>query len=184
MNQCTLVHDAPVALLWQLNQLPFVPISLICRFVPRPFRSSRGLAALVAALAFFIVHSAAAQFVHPGGLHTQADFAVEVARLSEEPATKKQQGDLGWVTRGAARVPGQLREALFRLLETGGTIPEGGRLIGPVRLDSGVALLWASERRPSPSWEEMSERVHEELRRRFLEELMPKESVELVDPRE
>jgi autotransporter-associated beta strand protein len=32
------------------------------------------MAALVAALAFFMVHSAAAQFVHPGGLHTQADF--------------------------------------------------------------------------------------------------------------
>lgn len=42
--------------------------------MPHPFRISRGLAALVAALAFFIVHSAAAQFVHPGGLHTQADF--------------------------------------------------------------------------------------------------------------
>jgi hypothetical protein len=115
-----------------------------------------------------------------GRLRTQADFTAEVARLSEEPGTRKQQGDLGWVTRGETRVPGQLREALFRLLDTGGTIPEGGRVLGPVRLDSGVALLWASARRPSPSWEEMSERVHEELRRRFIEELMPMEAVELV----
>ncbi len=115
-------------------------------------------------------------------LETQADFVAQVAKLSEEPRTRKEQGDLGWVTRGDARLPLQLREALFHLLDTGGTIPAGGRLLGPVRLDSGCALLWASERRASPSWEEMSERVHEELRRRFLEELMPKESVELLLP--
>jgi len=117
-----------------------------------------------------------------GRVSSQAEFAAQVERMSEEPGTKKQQGDLGWVTRGEARVPQELREALFHLLETGGTIPEQGRLIGPVRLDSGCALLWASARRASPSWEEMSERVHEELRRRFLEREMPRASVELVAP--
>ena len=115
---------------------------------------------------------------------SQAEFVSQVERLSEEPGTKKQQGDLGWVTRGESRVPAELREALFRVLETGGTIPEQGRLIGPVRLDSGCALLWASARRASPSWEEMSERVHEELRRRFLEREMPRASVELLAPNE
>ena len=113
-------------------------------------------------------------------LHTREEFVAQVAKLSEEPTTKKQQGDLGWVTRGDARVPHELREAVFQVLGTGRTIPPGGRLIGPVRLDSGCALLWVSERRPGPSWEEMSEHVHEELRRRFLEELVPKESVELL----
>lgn len=117
-------------------------------------------------------------------IRNQADFTQHVARYSEEPGTKKQQGDLGWVTRGDARVPAELREALFQAVETGGTIPEGGRLVGPVRLGSGCGLLWVSALRPSPSWEEMSERVHEELRRRFLEELMPKESVELLAPHE
>jgi hypothetical protein len=115
-------------------------------------------------------------------LHTRAEFVQQVALLSEETNTKKQQGDLGWVTRGDVRVPKELREALFHLLDTGGTIPEEGRLLGPVRLDSGVALVWAGARRASPSWEEMSERVHEELRRRFLEDLMPVESVELLQP--
>jgi len=108
------------------------------------------------------------------------EFAELVQRYSEEPNTKKQKGDLGWVTRGDARVPAPLREALFRLLDTGGTLPERGRAVGPVRLDSGVALLWATERRPSPDWEEMKEHVHEELRRRFIEELMPQSSVQLL----
>jgi hypothetical protein len=117
-------------------------------------------------------------------LTSHDEFAAQVERLSEEPGTKKQQGDLGWVTRGDPRVPKELREALFHLLETGGTIPERGRLLGPVRLDSGCALLWASARRASPSWEEMSERVHEELRRRFVEREMPRDSVELLAPHE
>lgn len=119
-----------------------------------------------------------------GKVHDLNDFAGQVARYSEEPGTKKQQGDLGWVTRGEARVPAELREALFQVIETGGTIPEAGRLVGPVQLGSGCALLWISALRPSPDWEEMSERVHEELRRRFIEELMPKESVELLTPHE
>ncbi len=107
-------------------------------------------------------------------------FVALVGRYSEEPGTKKQQGDLGWVTRGDPRVPAALREALFHVLDTGGTIPSRGRLVGPVRLDAGCALLWASGRRASPSWEEMAEHVHEELRRRFIEEIMPLASVELV----
>lgn len=107
-------------------------------------------------------------------------FTELVARFSEEPGSKKQGGDLGWVTRGETRLPVELREAMFQLLDTGGTIPDGGRLLGPIRLDSGVALLWLAGRRPSPGWEEMSERVHEELRRRLIEDVMPRESVELV----
>jgi PPIC-type peptidyl-prolyl cis-trans isomerase-like protein len=108
------------------------------------------------------------------------EFAARAERHSEEPGTRKQRGDLGWVTRGDPRVPAPLREALFHWLDTGGVIPEHGRALGPVRLDSGAALLWVSARRASPPWEEMSEHVHEELRRRFIEEVMPLESVELL----
>lgn len=111
----------------------------------------------------------------------QQTFVTLVAKHSEEPGTKKQRGDMGFVTRGEARVPAGIREELFKVLDQGATIPPQGMLVGPVRLDSGVALLWAAERRPSPSWEEMSERVHEELRRRFLEDLLPTDSVVLVE---
>ena len=64
--------------------------------------------------------------------------------------------------------------------DAGGKIPPGGRVIGPIRLDSGCALLWVSEVRSSPTWEEMAENVHEELRRRFVDELMPRSSVEVL----
>jgi hypothetical protein len=114
----------------------------------------------------------------------RAAFSELVARHSEEPGSKKQAGDLGWITRGETRLPVELREAMFHLLDTGGTIPEEGRVLGPIRLDTGVALLWLVERRASPSWEEMSERVHEELRRRLIEDVMPRESVELTATRE
>lgn len=113
-----------------------------------------------------------------------ATFTELVARHSEEPGSKKARGDLGFVTRGETRVPAEIREELFKIVDQGGTIPPRGMKLGPVRLNSGVALLWAVERRPSPSWEEMSARVHEELRRRFLEELMPMDSVELLDMKE
>jgi len=115
---------------------------------------------------------------------SEEEFRSQVARLSDDPNTRKRGGDLEWVSRGTGNVPAEIREALFHPLETGSTIPPGGKLIGPVRLSSGCALLWASELRASPSWEEMSERVHEELRRRFLEEVMPRDSVELLIPRE
>ena len=39
--------------------------------------------------------------------------------------------------------------------------------------------LYSTAVRDGPSWEIMQELVHEELRRRFLEEVMPKKSVEV-----
>jgi len=113
-----------------------------------------------------------------------ATFTEFVIKHSEEQGSKKAKGELGFVTRGETRVPAGIRDELFRVVDQGGTIPPRGMKLGPIRLESGVALLWASERRPSPSWEEMSARVHEELRRRCMEELMPIESVELLDAKE
>jgi autotransporter-associated beta strand protein len=69
-----LVHEASIALVWQLNQLPVVITRRFCRFMPHSLRYPLGAGAFVAVLTFLIVHGAAAQFVHPGGLHTQADF--------------------------------------------------------------------------------------------------------------
>ena len=70
-----------------------------------------------------------------------------------------------------------MRRAIFAHLDAGGDVPAGGRALKPVRLDSGVGLLWISEERPSPPWEVMAEYVHQELRRRFVERVLPGDSV-------
>ena len=63
-----------------------------------------------------------------------------------------------------------------------GTIPPAGRALPPVRLESGSALLWVGALRESPPWEEMSAHVHEELRRRFLRDVLGPQEVELLPP--
>jgi hypothetical protein len=108
-----------------------------------------------------------------------AGFRALCARHSEEPRSRQESGDLGFVTRTDPRLPSELCAEVFRFLESGGRIPPEGRRLGPVRLPSGAALLWLSEVRPSPPWEEMAEHVHAELRRRFLEDVLPEEEVEL-----
>jgi parvulin-like peptidyl-prolyl isomerase len=107
------------------------------------------------------------------------DFAALSAERSEEPGLRAKKGDLGWVARDDARVPAAARQAVFALLDEGDDLPPGGRLLGPLRIEAGAALLWVSELRASPSWEGMSRFVHEELRRRFLEDVMPRAAVEL-----
>jgi parvulin-like peptidyl-prolyl isomerase len=103
---------------------------------------------------------------------------VEAARaLSEDPRSKAAGGELGWVTRGGESAPPSLREAVFTRLGTGEALPEGGALVGPVRLENGAALLWLSERRSSPGWEDMRAQVRQELRRRFLADVLSAEEV-------
>ena len=102
----------------------------------------------------------------------------ELARaISEDPGTSPAGGDLGWITRGDEAIPEGIREEAFTYLGTVEAVPETGALIGPARLENGVVLIWVSERRRSPGWEEMKGYVHQELRRRFLLDVLPQEDV-------
>jgi hypothetical protein len=38
-------------------------------------------------------------------------------------------------------------------------------------------LLWVGELQPAPAWETMRERVHNELRKRLIEETLPESGV-------
>jgi hypothetical protein len=100
-------------------------------------------------------------------------FAVAALQHSEDKGTRDNGGALGTTTRGDERFPAELRELAFA--------HAGEGLVGPVRLTegvSGVALLWIGELQPAPGWEVMRERVHNELRKRLLEEtLQPNEVV-------
>jgi hypothetical protein len=53
----------------------------------------------------------------------------------------------------------------------------GEHLVGPLRLPSGVLLAWAGPRRPAPGWDIMRQHVHNELRKRFIEETLPQSDV-------
>ena len=102
------------------------------------------------------------------------DFTRLVAEHSEDPASKEKQGLLGWVPRGDERVPAAIREAVY---SEGGRDRGSGRLVGPVRLPNGVALLWVGTRRPAPGWETMRAAVHAELRKRFLDDCLRRDCV-------
>ncbi len=90
--------------------------------------------------------------------------------------TREQGGEMGWVTRGLASVPEAIRARAFRAL-TEAKGPVHGTILGPVRMQGACLLLCLGERRPAPSWETMSRNVHGELRRRFLDGVVPKSSV-------
>lgn len=115
-----------------------------------------------------------------GEITSLRGFSAASARLSEEPALRESKGELGWVTRDDPRSPEVVRETVFDFLGAGGKVPATGAMLGPTRLDTGVILTWISAVRPSPPWEEMSEHVHEELRRRFIDEVMPLRAVQRV----
>lgn len=104
-------------------------------------------------------------------IRTRDDFERLAKLRSEDPASRERGGLLGLVTSGDENAPEALREALF--------VGAGGeeRLVGPLRIPSGVLLAWAGTKRPAPGWETMREHVHNELRRRFIEDTLPQSDV-------
>jgi parvulin-like peptidyl-prolyl isomerase len=104
-------------------------------------------------------------------IKSREDFERFAKLRSEDPATRERGGLLGYITAGDENAPEPLRTALF----VGGGSPD--RLVGPVRIPAGVLLAWAGPKRPTPGWELMREHVHNELRRRFIEETLPEADV-------
>lgn len=101
------------------------------------------------------------------------DFGKVAREHSEEKNTREQDGRLGYITRGNESLPVELRDALFLAKPAA----DGTALVGPIRLQGGVCLLWVGVRRPAPGWDEMSINVHRELRKRFLDEALSRDSV-------
>ncbi|MDE0905309.1 MAG: peptidylprolyl isomerase [Planctomycetota bacterium] len=104
------------------------------------------------------------------------DFARLVGLHSDEPASKERKGFLGVITRGSHLVPETVREALWKHIDAESESSEGD-LLGPFRLQAGVLLLQIGAHRPLPTWEEMSAHVHQELRRRLVNDALPTAAV-------
>ncbi len=108
-------------------------------------------------------------------IKTLDDFKRIATTFSEDTGTNEQGGRLGYVARGALKVPEEIRGAVFGALAKGGTTH--GQVLGPIRLPNGVVLLALGERRPAPKWDTMKHNVHRELRHRFLDETLHPDSV-------
>ncbi|HIF40339.1 MAG TPA: hypothetical protein EYQ74_04490 [Planctomycetes bacterium] len=109
-----------------------------------------------------------------------ADFKRLTAEHSEDPVSRERGGSLGIVTRDTKGVPESVRKSIFAALDaarSAGVDDVSGTILGPLRFGGGTLLLALGQRRPAPTWEEMATKVQGELRRRFLVELLPPDSV-------
>ena len=114
---------------------------------------------------------------------TKAAFEARVDLMSENPASRKRKGYLGWITREGSSGPNPARAAIFEAYDSGAwrpADPENSitRLVGPVRTSEGVLLLWLGDRRPAPTWNSMVVYVHKELRQRFIDEVLDERHVQ------
>ena len=108
------------------------------------------------------------------------DFRRLSAEHSEDPVSRDRGGNLGIVTRDSKGVPESVRKPIFAALDaarSAGVDDVSGTILGPLRFSGGALLLALGQRRPAPTWEEMATKVQGELRRRFLVELLPPDSV-------
>ncbi len=105
---------------------------------------------------------------------SEESFAALVRERSEERNTAPSGGDLGYVTRELPGLPEEFVDAIWSEAE-GQALP---RLSNPVRLSAGVALFWLGHKRPAPPWDELRGHVRTELRRRFLVERVPEDSIQ------
>lgn len=103
------------------------------------------------------------------------DFKRLAKERSEDAQTRESGGSLERVTALSPRVPAEVRAEVARALAPDGDpalrVPG---VVGPVRTPTGCLLLWLGDRRPGATWEAMQKHVHRELRRRFVEEVLPR----------
>lgn len=104
-------------------------------------------------------------------IHSFDDFKRLAREKSEDAPTRESGGSLDHVTALSPRVPPDIRAEVARAL----AIDSGGPgAVGPVRTPTGCMLLWLGQRRPGASWDTMQKHVHRELRKRFVEEVLPR----------
>jgi parvulin-like peptidyl-prolyl isomerase len=109
---------------------------------------------------------------------TREEFHELAKARSEDADTRNAGGEMGWISPLTPKAPREIRDEVARRL----ALPEAqaSGLAGPLRLANGCCLLWIGRRRPAPAWDVMAGAVRAELRRRFVEEVLPRAAVVTV----
>jgi hypothetical protein len=117
-----------------------------------------------------------------GQLTSAEAFAKAAHERSEDADSRENGGALGWVSPGNPRIPEEIRAEVQKHLGAHASPGQaaGDGLVGPLRTPTGSVLLWLGPRRAAPTWEVMSQQVQRELRRRFLDDVLPRANVQLV----
>lgn len=115
------------------------------------------------------------------GVGSYEDFQRLARERSEEASLRANSGSLGFVSGGSERIPREIREEVARALATPAPAGAGKdparSLSAPIRLPTGVGLLWLGERRPPPTWDTMAAHVHREMRKKVIDETLQKTAV-------
>ena len=116
-------------------------------------------------------------------VNSEEDFIALAEQLSEAKGALAA-GALHWMPKLDKQIGAELLNEAFS--RWGGrpklpaTAPQ--RLLGPRKTPKGFAVLWISKRRPAPAWEGMVAYVRQDLRNRFIKEVLMPSDVILVTP--
>lgn len=105
------------------------------------------------------------------------DFARLAREQSEDVQSRELGGNIGLVTRESPGIPTAIRKAVWSEVDEAGGDSAHGHVLGPLRIQGGCVLVCIGVLHRAPVWEDMAEHVHRELRRRFLEDTLPRGSV-------
>ena len=111
-------------------------------------------------------------------IRTLDEFKALAKEQSEDPDSRENSGALGYVTARSPRIPPEILTEVKQALATSASASAAESMVGPRRVSNGCVLLWFGSRRPAPSWEAMAVYVKSELRRRFVEEVLPRSAVD------
>jgi hypothetical protein len=110
-------------------------------------------------------------------IQNAADFQKFAKERSEDAASRETSGALGYVTARTTKIQPEIRTEISKALLSNPSASAQASMVGPLRVAAGCVLLWFGSRRPAPAWETMSNHVKSELRRRFVEDVLPKSNV-------
>lgn len=99
-----------------------------------------------------------------GRINSLEDFQRMAKIYSEDDRSKAQGGEIGFVHRQEPQSDAALLQAIADA--------KANSLVGPVRLQNGAAILWVGETKPAPSEKELLEKILEEKRGAYYEEMM------------